>query len=128
MILASHPVWTTAAFQAQVGPKGSGLFARVSFLARQARGQCQVEGGWCHEAKAVPGGLNERDRSTCYFARIETEAVWFSHSNWSLPVLSLTLIVYFSFSMGTGGFSIYMSTRSRSMRERTNRRFDRSVY
>ena len=35
-----------------------------------------------------------------YFARIETEAMWFSHSSWSLPVLPLAVIVYFSFSMG----------------------------
>ena len=51
----------------------------------------------------------------CYFARIETEAMLFSHSSWSLPLLPLAVIVYFSFSMGTGGFSIFMSTRPRSM-------------
>ena len=51
----------------------------------------------------------------CYFFRIETEAMWFSHSSWSLAALPLAVIVYFSFSIGTGGFSIFMSTRPRSM-------------
>ena len=50
-----------------------------------------------------------------YLARIETEAMWFSHSSWSLPVLPLVVIVYFSFSTATGGFSIFMSMRPRSM-------------
>jgi hypothetical protein len=59
--------------------------------------------------------LNHLIATRCYFARIETEAMLFSHSSWSLPVLPLAVIVNFSFSMGTGGFSIFMSTRPRSM-------------
>lgn len=54
-------------------------------------------------------------RTARYFARIVTEAMWFSHSSWSLPVLPLAVIVYFSFSMGACGFSIFMSTRPKSM-------------
>jgi hypothetical protein len=50
-----------------------------------------------------------------YFARIVTEAMCFSHSSWSLPVLPVAVIVYFSFSMGACGFSIFMSTRPKSM-------------
>ena len=38
-------------------------------------------------------------RTPRYFARIVTEAMWFSHSSWSLPVLPLAVIVYFSVSM-----------------------------
>ena len=54
-------------------------------------------------------------RTPRYFARIVTEAMWFSHSSWSLPVLPLAVSVYFSFSMGADGFSIFMSTRPKSM-------------
>ena len=46
-----------------------------------------------------------------YFALIATEAMCFSHSNWIL----LDVIVYFSTSTGALGFSIFMSTRPRSI-------------
>src|SRR5579862_1952383 len=78
-------------------------------LIRYANTECS---GKMVSPKHLPGG----PRESSYFTVKGTEAIWFSHSIWSVPPCSpRPERVILKVSIGDGGFFISIFTRPRSM-------------